>query len=399
MIKFYVQHFDGLKVLRNIDNSFLEKQIFSNVPGTLISAKNKLRLLRKQATESYPKTISDNSEFTNINTDFKPFYLEVINLLYNGKNKKNKADVLVDVDDFISKLKFDVKVDCRKFNKTEEVEVLDVVIKNKIKSDFITDDEFEILVKKLSSILKEFFSRRLRPIDLIVEEMKTIPDNHKHDDEGLKLVTLTDEIVEAAVSKIWKSYKDIYSTDLEYSDGCAGLSMIDRLQISPYSYNFLSNVIIPLYIKGSDYYKNYENLNGKLLKGSKTNIGDVPITICYIKIDQKSPSKYRRLFFKFLMSEISEAAFSKQLIALFKDQIERKIKKLDTDTVKEDATFAEFSKGLAPLSSVSDSEIVKYLYQNEDIFDVRQIKNSLSELMSEDDKKRFEDIFSKFIFN
>lgn len=68
MIKFYVQHFDGLKVLRNIDNSFLEKQIFSNVPGALISAKNKLRLLRQQATESYPKTISDDTEFTNINS-------------------------------------------------------------------------------------------------------------------------------------------------------------------------------------------------------------------------------------------------------------------------------------------------------------------------------------------
>ena len=130
------------------------------------------------------------------------------------------------------------------------------------------------------------------------------------------------------------------------------LSMIDRLQTSPYSYTFLSNVIIPLYIKGSDYYKNYENLSGKLLKGNKTNIGDVPITICYIKIDRKSPSKYRRLLFKFLMSEISEATFSKQLIALFKDQIERKIKKLESDTVREDATFAEFSKGLAPLSSV-----------------------------------------------
>ena len=177
------------------------------------------------------------------------------------------------------------------------------------------------------------------------------------------------------------------------------LSIIDRRQVSPCSYTFLSNVIIPLYIKGSDYYKNYENLNGKLLNGSKTNIGDVPITICYIKIYQKSPSKYRRLFFKFLMSEISEATFSKQLIALFKEQIERKIKKLEASTVKEDATFAEFSKGLAPLSSVSDSEIVKYLYQNKDIFDVGQIKNSLSELISDDDKKRFEDIFSKFIFD
>lgn len=398
MIKFYVQHFDGLKVLRNIDNNSLEKQIFSNVPGTLVSAKNKLRLLRKQATESYPKTISDDVEFTNINTDFKPFYLEVINLLYKKKNKKNRADILVDIDDFISRLKFDVKVDCQKFNRSEEVEVIDVVIKNKIKSDFIDKDEFENLAEKLSNVLKAFFARKLRPIDLIVEKMKNIPDNHKHDEKGLRLVTLTDEIVESAVSKIWKFSKDLYSTDLKYSDGCAGLSMIDRLQISPYSYNFLSNVIVPLYIKGSDYHKKYLDLNGKLLKGDKTNISDVPITICYIKIDRKSPSRYRRLLFKFLMSEISEATFSKQLIDLFKDQIERKIKKLEADTVKEDATFTEFSKGLAPLSSVSDSEIVKYLYQNKDIFDVGQIKNSLSELMSEDDKKRFEDIFFRNLF-
>ena len=68
MIKFYVQHLNGLKVLKNIDNNILEKQIFSNVPGTLVSAKNKLRLLRQQATESYPKTISDDTEFTNINS-------------------------------------------------------------------------------------------------------------------------------------------------------------------------------------------------------------------------------------------------------------------------------------------------------------------------------------------
>ena len=119
----------------------------------------------------------------------------------------------------------------KNFNRTEEVEVLDVIIKTRSSLTLSTKMSSRTWQKKLSNVLKEFFARKLRPIDLIVEEMRRIPDNHKHDDEGLKLVALTDEIVESAVSKIWKSSKDLYSIDLKYSDGCAGLSMIDRLQI------------------------------------------------------------------------------------------------------------------------------------------------------------------------